>query len=53
MGLPYIGCFEDKGQRDLTPINWNTSPADCFRAAREKGFEFVALQHKAQCFGGN
>lgn len=37
----------------MTPINWNTSPTECFRAARAKGFEFVALQYAKQCFGGN
>lgn len=43
----------DRNQRDLTPINWNTSPTECFKAARDKGFEFVSLQNKGQCFGGN
>jgi len=43
MGLPYLGCFVDRNQRDLTPINWNTSPTECFKAAREKGFEFASM----------
>jgi hypothetical protein len=43
----------DNKNRDLTVINWNTSPAECFRQAREKKYEFVSLQYKGQCFGGN
>ena len=53
MGLSYVGCFVDKRSRDLTPINMNTSPKACFKAAREKGYEFVSLQWRGQCFGGN
>lgn len=53
MGLSYLGCFTDKNNRDLTPINWNTSPQECFKLARDKGYEFVSMQNGNQCFGGN
>jgi hypothetical protein len=53
MGLNYLGCFVDKGSRDLTPINMNTSPKECFKAARDKGYEFASMQYGSQCFGGN
>jgi hypothetical protein len=54
MGLPYIGCFKDKGKRDLpTLLNGKASPTECFRAAREKGFEFVGLQYSGECWAGN
>jgi len=51
--MPYLGCFEDKNARDLTALNWNSGPAECFRLAREKKYEFVALQYGGQCFAGN
>jgi hypothetical protein len=53
MGLPYLGCFLDRGSRDLTPIDMNTSPEKCFATARNRGFEFAAMQNGNACFGGN
>jgi len=53
MGLNYLGCFKDSGNRDLTPINMNMAPKDCFKAARDKGYEFASMQNGNQCFGGN
>jgi len=53
MGLPYLGCFKDKGSRDLTRISGNSSPANCFKTAREKGYEFAAMQYGQECYGGN
>jgi hypothetical protein len=53
MGLPYLGCFVDNGSRDLSPINMSTSPQECFKQARNRGYEFAAMQDGHQCFGGN
>jgi hypothetical protein len=54
MGLNFLGCFKDAGNRDLTTyISKNISPKECFKQAREKGFEFAAMQAGSHCFGGN
>jgi hypothetical protein len=53
MGLSYLGCFKDSSNRDLTGIPSVTKPEDCFKRAREMGFEFAAMQFGNQCFGGN
>lgn len=53
MGLNYLGCFKDSGNRDLTRISANTSPKECFKQARNRGFEFAAMQNGAECYGGN
>jgi hypothetical protein len=54
MGLSFLGCFKDGGNRDLTTwISKDTSPEACFKEARNKGFEFAGMQYKQHCFGGN
>ena len=53
MGLSYLGCFQDAKNKDLKLISNDSSPKDCFKAARNKGFEFVSMQFGKQCFGSN
>jgi hypothetical protein len=53
MGLSYLGCFKDNNNRDMTGIPGVDSPEACFKAVREKGYEFAAMQFGSQCFGGN
>jgi hypothetical protein len=53
MGLKYLGCFKDNASRDLSWIRGVSNPSQCFKKARELGYEFVALQFGGQCFGGN
>lgn len=54
MGLVYLGCFKDTGNRDLaTYISKDTSPQECFKQARDRGFEFAAMQYGRHCFGHN
>lgn len=31
MGLSYLGCFKDAGTRDMTMVNGNASPEQCFK----------------------
>ena len=53
MGLNYIGCFTDNSQRDMKLIDGDTSPDECFKQARSRGYEFVSMQYGKQCFGSN
>ena len=53
MGLPYLGCFTDKSNRDMKLLNGNASPDQCFKEARNRGYEFVSMQYGKECFGGN
>ena len=51
----YIGCFLDKGNRDL-PVyirEAERNPEKCFDAARKRGLKYVGLQNGSQCFAGN
>lgn len=48
-----MGCFKDQNNRDLTGIAGVDNPEACFKAARDRGFEFAAMQFGSQCFGGN
>jgi hypothetical protein len=43
MGLAYLGCFKDANNRDLTGIPGVDTPEACFKAARDKGYEFAAM----------
>merc|ERR1719263_1763726 len=54
MGLTYLGCFADNGNRDLRNyISTNISPQECFKQARNRGYEFAAMQAGQHCFGDN
>lgn len=53
MGLNYLGCFVDQNNRDMTRIKNDASPKECFKMARDRGFEFAGIQNGAECFGSN
>lgn len=50
--MPYLGCYKDASKRDLTDwLKDNTTPAECFKLARDKNYEFVGIQVGHQCWG--
>ena len=55
MGETYIGCFVDRGDRDLPNLlgeGYGNYKA-CFEAAQRKGFIFAGLQFRGECWAGN
>jgi len=48
-----VGCFVDKGKRDLPRYLGTMAPATCFRKAKKTGCRFVGLQYGGQCFVGD
>jgi len=55
--MPYVGCFEDKEERDLPNLLKKSSSLDvekdCFKAGIDQGFTYVGLQNGDECWGGN
>jgi len=55
--LKYQGCYEDRNQRMLNVRNpdmpRDNSPQVCGNLCYEKGFNYVGLQNKRECFCGN
>lgn len=55
MGEEYIGCFKDKGKRDLPHLlrqGYGNYKA-CFEATLKAGFSFSGLQYSGECWAGN
>lgn len=54
IGETYVGCFLDKGNRDLmTKISQATrDPRKCFEMASQKGFLYAGLQAGRECWAG-
>merc|ERR1711934_430662 len=52
-----IGCFKDRGQRDLPGLYDKSTKrvkrADCFARARELGFKYVGHQYGGECWYAN
>jgi len=52
-----IGCFNDRGDRDLpTELSMNDgnmSPERCTALAAAKGFKYFGTQYSRECFGSN
>ena len=55
VGVKYIGCFLDKGNRDLPFYirEAERNPDKCFDVARKRGLKYAGLQAGRQCFAGN
>lgn len=54
---PALGCYRDKGARDLNgpyKSGWNiNTPWSCVNFCRGKGYKFAGVQYSSQCFCGN
>lgn len=53
----YIGCFKDRGQRDLPKLYKDTlnrtKRADCFAEAKQFGFKYIGHQYGGECWMSN
>jgi len=49
------GCFKDTGNRDI-PNRIKAgygNPTKCFKMAMDAGYQYVGMQYRGECFGGN
>jgi hypothetical protein len=55
MGESSEGCYKDSGNRDLPNLlrAGYGNPAKCFKLATEAGYQYVGMQYRGECWGGN
>lgn len=52
----YVGCFRDRGQRDLPKLFGNyqaQTRANCLAEAKAKGFKYIGHQYGGECWMSN
>jgi hypothetical protein len=54
-GESSLGCYKDAGQRDLPNLirAGYGNPAKCFKMAMDAGYQYVGMQYRGECWGGN
>ena len=55
IGESHLGCYRDNGRRDLPTLlrPGYGRPDRCFKLARDKGFKYVGMQYRGECWAGN
>jgi hypothetical protein len=54
-GESSIGCYKDKGNRDLPNLirAGYGNPSKCFKLAMDGRYQYVGMQYRGECWAGN
>lgn len=55
MGETHMGCYVDKGNRDLPNLlrAGYGNHRNCFTKAMDAGYKYAGLQYSGECWAGN